>query len=121
MTYESRHSALAASGVAARLGVARPLHVEVVEDGVGVNLVGRQDHLEGVGLVEGYVDATGEGHVLPGDDDRVLRLERVGPDDALADVPGQALAHLHAELVRSLLQVPLQSVIRWFRMSFFFK
>jgi hypothetical protein len=116
-SYVSWYTAFASGGIAAGFRVARPLHVQVIENGVGVNLVGGEDQLEGVGLLEGDVDTTGEGHVLPRDDDRVLRVERVRPDDALPDIPSQSFPHFHAELVAPLLQVALEPKSRPFAQS----
>lgn len=61
-------------------------------------------HIFGVG-VHG---SAGEGDVLPRDDDHVLGVEDGGADDALAHVPLDALANLHAELVQPRGKVALQ-------------
>jgi len=49
-TYICRNSALALCRIASSLCVRKPVQNSVVEDDIGVDLIGSQDHLEGVGL-----------------------------------------------------------------------
>ena len=66
----------------------------------------------------GNGDASGEGDVLPGGDDDVLRLEGLGADHRLPDVPLGSFADLDSELVLPGVQVSLQSEIQRLSWSF---
>lgn len=137
--YKGGHSSLSSCGVTTCLRVRRPGQLTVVEDGIGVDLVRGQHHLEGVCLclrgreidraiiiesvrgrdrrdlirlthiVQGHIDSSGEGHVLPGDNRNVLGEERVRTHDSCADVPHGTLTHLHAHTIGSRRQITFHS------------